>query len=219
MTGASENRPARASAAAARSASSATPGAGPAVLTIRRRSPASTSRTACLIRDRGNGARSDRSSRADSTASTEGSERSALRSRVRGSSSAGGKLGLHPLPDARDHLVRLPPDRLQAGAAHRALRQSPHRLLAEAGPELVEIPRGETLALEGGNPFARQLTDEAIALDGEPAGPPHQLGQPRRHRYSFTSRRTVSPRLASNRPVDTHGNTRSDLSLPEEPRR
>src|SRR5262249_4504314 len=187
--------------------------------TSRRRSPASTSRTACLMRERGNGATSDRSARADSTASTEGSERSALRSRVRGSSSAGGKLGLHALADAGDHLVRLPPDRLEAGPTHRALRQPAHRLLAEPGPELVEIPRREPLALQGGDPLAGQLAHEAIALDGQPAGSPHQLGQSRRHRYSFTSRRTVSPRLASNRPVDTHWNTRSDLSFPEEPRR
>ena len=106
----------------------------------------------------------------------------------------------------------LAPSPRRAGAAH--------RVLGETGPQLVQVARREALAAERGAPLARQLLHEAVALEREAAGALDQLGQPRGHgHHSFTSRRTESSRFASHRPVETHWNTRSVLSLPEPPRR
>src|SRR6185295_1091469 len=153
-------------------------------------------------------------SSAVSTASTEGSPRRSACSAAAPAAPRAptglptrGKARLHALLHPRDHLVRLTPQRLGAHALGPVPEEPPHRFLGEARPELVEIAGGKALAAQRPRPLAGQLRDEPIPLVREPAGALDQLGQPgRRHgRHSRTSRRSVSIRFASQRPVETQG--------------
>src|SRR5262245_5095860 len=181
MTGASENAP-RERSSAARSASASIPGAAPPVSRSRRRSAASTSRTVSVTRWRGIAESAGRPSSTIRSASTAGNARSeAACPRPAPRLPSGGKLRLHALLDARDHLVGLAAYGLHAGTARQALGEPSHRVLRQARPQLVEIPRREALPLEGRRPIARQLLDQSISLEGEPPGALDQLGQARWH--------------------------------------
>src|SRR5262245_10011676 len=94
---------------------------------------------------------------------------------------------------------------------------SPHRVLDQPGPQLVEIRRREPLPAQRVRPFGGEIVDQAIALGRETPRLPDEVGQPRRHRYSFASSRTASNRFASKRPVEAHWYTGAGCSFQLEP--
>src|SRR5262249_45909451 len=146
----------------------ASAGVAPAVSRSRRRSRPSTSRTASVTRPRGTPASSAQPPSAPCSASTEGRPRSAAPAVVGRSArglSARGKLGLHALLDAGDHLVGLAADRVGGHVGGDVGAEEPaDGLLGETGPQLVEVARREALPAERARPLARQLLDEAVAL-------------------------------------------------------
>ena len=69
------------------------------------------------------------------------------------------------------------------------------RLALDRDRLIQELARDWVAALKGQGFSPRDLEELWAGLTEEAV---------RRHRYCFTSRRTVSPRFASKRPVDTH---------------
>src|SRR6185295_3947088 len=172
----------RASSPATRSASASIASGAPPASSTRRRSAASASRTVSVRRRRGMSRSAATPSSERSSASTEGSARSPAGAVDRRRLSSGGKLALHALPDAGDHLIGFAPYRLGTGALERFLGEPPHRFLGQARPELFEVPHREALPLERGNPVPRQLLNQPIAVEGQSSGALDQLGQTWRHR-------------------------------------
>src|SRR5207249_2319957 len=127
--------------------------------------------------------------------------------------------GLDLLPDAGDHLLGLVAPRLGRPFSLTRLPPAPHRVLHKPRPELLQIRGRKSLAAQRVSPLAGEVLDEAVSLGRETARLPDEIGQSRRHRYSFTSSRTASSRFASNRPVDAHWYTGVGRSLPLEPLR
>src|SRR5262249_60605418 len=116
------------------------------------------------------------------SASTDGSTRStACTAAAPSLLPLGGKQRLHPLFHARDDLVSLASDRRSVHVAGGRAQQTTHGLLGQPGPELVEVLRCESLPLQRPAPLTRELLNEAIALERQPAGAPDQLGKARRH--------------------------------------
>src|SRR5580765_3037370 len=134
MTGASEKAPPLASSPSTRAASASIAGGATPPSRTRRRSAPSTSRTLSVRRPRGMSRSAATPSSVSSRASTDGSARSAAGAADRTALASGGKLALHALLDAGDHLVGLAPDRLRAGALRRFLREPPHRFLGQPRP-------------------------------------------------------------------------------------
>src|SRR5262245_20409223 len=184
MTGLSENGPRSETCAITRrsSVSASAAVAAPAASSTRRRSAPSTCRTASTSRRRGIVRTASCRSTLTSSASTDGSTRStACTAAALSLLPLGGKQRLHPLFHARDDLVSLASDRRSVHGAGGRAQQAPHGFLGQPSPEFVEVLRGESLPLQRPAPLTREVLNEAIALERQPAGAPDQLGKARRH--------------------------------------
>src|SRR5437879_9247243 len=117
--------------------------------------------------------------------STDGKPRSAV------ARSAFTECGLDLLPDAGDHLLGLVAPRLGSPFPLTRLPPAPNSVLHEPRPELLQIGGRKPLAAQGVSPLAGKVLDEAVSLGRETARLPDELGQARRHRYSFPSSRTA----------------------------
>src|SRR5438132_5827155 len=198
MTGRSENGPARRARSTTRSArSSIVAGAVRSPMT-RTRSWSSASRTSAVRRARVMPWTSACPASRRRSWSTDGRPRSAV------ARSALTECGLDLLPDAGDHLLGLVAPRLGRPFSLTRLPPAPHRVLHKPRPELLQIRGRKSLAAQRVSPLAGEVLDEAVSLGRETARLLDEIGQSRRHRYSFTSSRTASSRFASNRPVDAH---------------
>src|SRR5262245_61714684 len=187
MTGLKENGPRSDPCAITRrsSVSASAAVAVPAASSTRRRSAPSTCRTASTSRRRGVVRRPSCRSTLASSASTEGSTRStACTAAALSLLPLGGKQRLHPLFHARDDLVSLTSDCRSVHVAGGRAQQATHGLLGQPRPELVEVPRRESLTLQRRAPLPSELLNEAIALERQPAGASDQLGKARRHRVT-----------------------------------
>src|SRR5215468_301848 len=183
MTGLKENGPRSDTCAITRrsSVSASAAVAAPAASSTRRRSAPSTCRTASTSRRRGIVRRASCRSTLTSSASTDGSTRStACTAALLSLLPLGGKQRLHPLLYARDHLVSFASDCRGVHVAGGRAQQPAHRFLGQPGPELVQVLRRESLSLQRRAPLTRELLNEPIALERQPAGTPDQLGKARR---------------------------------------
>src|SRR5262245_9108047 len=213
ITGRSEKGPARLARSTTRSArSSAVAGAVRSART-RTRSWSRVSRTREVRRARVSPRVSSWSASRRRSWSTDGR----LRSAVARSPLTERRLDL--LPNAGNHFLSLVPPRLGRPLGLARLPAAPDRVLHEPGPELLQIRRRKALAAQRVSPLAGKVVDEAVTLGREAARLPDEIGQSRRHAYSFTSSRTASSRFASNRPVDAHWYTGVSFRLPLEPLR
>src|SRR5262249_56258525 len=99
--------------------------------------------------------------------------------------------------DAGDACLRLGARRLRGEPPVARRPPSPHCVLDQPGPQLVEVRRRQSLPAERVCPLGGEVVDQAVSLRRETARLPDEVGQPGRHRYSFASSRTPSIMLSS----------------------